>query len=88
MKKFIEVSLDSYVISHGYDENNKEIEEKITFEEFSKKLISGDRIKSLSAKYILTDYLDGRWIYWEYQDGYENVKVKLGVREDTETSSA
>ena len=77
MKKFIELSIGSFMISHGYDEHNKEIEEHFTVEGFSKKLIAVDRIKSLSEKYILTDYLDGRWIYWEYQEDYSAVKEKL-----------
>lgn len=78
MKKFIELSLGSFMISHGYDENNKEIEEYITIQGFAKKLVAVNRIKSLSEKYILTDYLDGRWIYWEYKEDYEVLKEKLG----------
>ncbi|AYN69625.1 hypothetical protein D1013_05390 [Euzebyella marina] len=77
MKKFIELHLGSHVISHGYDDNNIEIEESVTVEGFSKKLVSVDRIKSLSEKFILTDYLDGRWIYWEYQENYDEVKALL-----------
>ena len=77
MKKFIELSIGSFIISHGFDEQNKEIEEHFTVEGFAKKLIAVDRIKSLSEKYILTDYLDGRWIYWEYQEDYSAVKEKL-----------
>ena len=77
MKKYIELHLGSFRISHGYDENNKEIEEHIQVSGFSKKLVAIERIKSLSEKYILTDYLDGRWIYWEYEEEYEVVKKKL-----------
>lgn len=77
MKKFIELNLGSCMISHGFDENNKEIEAYITVQGFAKKLIAVDRIKSLSEKYILTDYLDGRWIYWEYEEDYEVIKEKL-----------
>tara|TARA_R110002049_G_scaffold304456_1_gene499659 strand:- start:2642 stop:2884 length:243 start_codon:yes stop_codon:yes gene_type:complete len=77
MKKYIEISLGSHMISHGYDNNNKEIVEHITVSSFSEKIIAIDRIKSLSEKYILTDYLDGRWIYWEYKESYETVKQIL-----------
>ena len=77
MKKFIELSIGSFIISHGFDEQNKEIEEHFTVEVFAKKLIAVDRIKSLSEKYILTDYLDRRWIYWEYEEEYNVVKEKL-----------
>ena len=77
MNKFIELSLGSFVISHGYDKDNKEVEEKITVNGFSKKLIALNRIKLLSEKYILTDYIDGRWIYWEYLEDYEVVREQL-----------
>ncbi|WP_194551260.1 hypothetical protein [Zobellia nedashkovskayae] len=77
MKKYIEVSMGSFRISHGYDQNNKEIEERIVVEGFSKKLVAVNRIKSVSEKYILTDYLYGRWMYWEYLESYEEVKQML-----------
>ncbi|GAL79353.1 hypothetical protein [Algibacter lectus] len=60
---FIEVTLGSHMISHGYDTDNK--------------VVAVSRIKSLSEKYILTDYLDGRWIYWEYAETFDEVKNKL-----------
>jgi len=75
--KFIELSLGSHIISHGYEINNKEITEAVEVEGFSKKTIAISRIKSISEKYILTDYLDGRWIYWEYKEDYEIVKKSL-----------
>ena len=75
--EFIELHLGSYIISHGYDKNNNEVMAHIPAEKFGKKLIAVSRIKSLSEKYILTDYLDGRWIYWEYKEGFEAVKMLL-----------
>ncbi len=75
--KFIEVTLGSYIISHGYDNKNKEILEHVFSDKFSKKIIAVSRIKSISEKYILTDYLDGRWIYWEYEEDMEAVKKML-----------
>jgi len=71
---FIELTLGSYVISHGYSSKNKEMMEPIGSDQFSKKIIPISRIKSVSEKYILTDYVDGRWIYWEYQEDYDYVK--------------
>jgi len=56
---------------------NEEITEEIKAEGFSKKLVAISRIKSVSEKYILTDYIDGRWIYWEYKEDYEAVKKLL-----------
>ena len=75
--EFIELTLGSYIISHGYDAKNKEIMEQIPSGNFSKKIIPVSRIKSISEKYILTDYVDGRWIYWEYEEDYQAVKKLL-----------
>jgi len=77
MAEFIELTLGNYVIVHGYNDKNKEIAEQIDVRKSSKKIIKVSRIKSVSAKYVLTDYLDGRWIYWEYEEDYELVKTKL-----------
>ena len=75
--KFIELHLGSYIISHGYDDFNKELTEEVAVEGFTPKTIAVNRIKSLSESYILTDYLDGRWIYWEYKEDYSQVKEQL-----------
>lgn len=75
--KFIELTLGSYIISHGYDNKNKEVLQHVNSDTFSKKLVAISRIKSVSDKYILTDYVDGRWIYWEYQERFEDVKKLL-----------
>ncbi len=75
--KFIELTLGSHQIIHGYDENNKEIIEEVTAESFSKKVVAISRIKSISEKYILTNYVGGRWIYWEYKEDFETIKSKL-----------
>lgn len=75
--KFIELTFGNYIIVHGYDKRNKEIAEEIKVENPSKKVIAVSRIKSLSEKYILTDYIDGRWIYWKYEEDYNYVKSLL-----------
>jgi len=75
--KFIELTLGSYIISHGYDTKNVEKLQHVNSDTFSKKIISVSRIKSVSEKYILTDYVDGRWIYWEYEENFEDVKKAL-----------
>ena len=75
--KFIELHLGSHIVMHGYDDSNKEIIEEVSVEGFARKTISVSRIKSLSDKYILTDYADGRWIYWEYKEDYSTVKEQL-----------
>lgn len=75
--EFIELSLGSHTIVHGFDETNKEITETVSTARFSKKMVALSRIKSVSEKYILTDYTNGRWIYWEYEGGFENIKKQL-----------
>lgn len=67
---FIKVHTKNHVIVHGFDENNKEIEEKIEVEKSMEKLIAIHRIQSISEKYILTTYSHGRYIYWEYEENY------------------
>jgi len=75
--KFIELKLGSHLIVHGFDDKNNEITEEVKVEGFSKKIVSLARIKSISKKYILTDYAHGRWIYWEYDEDFEALKEKL-----------
>ena len=75
--KFIELTFGNYIIVHGYDKRNKEIAEEIKVENPAKKVVAVSRIKSLSEKYILTDYIDGRWIYWEYEEDFNYVKTLL-----------
>jgi len=74
---FIELTLGSHMISHGYDVKNEEVLEHVNVDGFSKKVIAISRIKSVSERYILTDYLDGRWIYWEYEEDFDVVKKTL-----------
>ena len=77
--RFIEVTVANYIIFHGFDSSNKEIEEYVKDQVPKKKLISVDRIQSISEKYVCTTYANNRLIYWEYTDGYENLKKKLGL---------
>ncbi len=76
-EEFIELALGSHQIVHGFDENNKEIVEKVTVKGFSKKLVAIARVKSVSKQFILTDYIEGRWIYWEYEGEYNEIRNKL-----------
>ncbi len=50
--KFIELEVKTAFIVHGFDENNKEIIENIADEVFVKKLISIDRIQSISEEWL------------------------------------
>lgn len=77
MKKFIRARVKDYVVMHGYDSKNKEVEEVVTQEKFVDKLISIERIMSISEKFILTTYADGRIIYWEYEGGLKKISMEL-----------
>ncbi len=75
--KFIELTLHNHTIVHGFDARNQEIIEKVEVKSPSKKLVSVDRILSVSNKYILIKYAFDRIIYWEYLEEYENLKTML-----------
>jgi bisphosphoglycerate-independent phosphoglycerate mutase (AlkP superfamily) len=77
--RFIEVTVTNYIIMHGFDASNKEIEEYVKDQPAKKKMISIDRIQSISEKYICTTYAQNRLIFWEYEGGYDNLKKKLGL---------
>ncbi|WP_299617263.1 hypothetical protein [uncultured Tenacibaculum sp.] len=76
-KRFIELKLGSHQIVHGFDAQNKEIIEEVTVDGFNRKLVNLDRIKSVSEKFILTDYAHGRWIYWEYEGDINEIRQQL-----------
>lgn len=77
MKRFIRLKVKDHVIVHGYDAENREITETVTAKEWTTKLISLDRILSVSEKYMLTHYAYGRIIYWEYEGGLNAIATKL-----------
>ncbi|WP_221409033.1 hypothetical protein [Reichenbachiella versicolor] len=75
--KFVEITVQSHIILHGFDENNKEIIEEVEVEKPIKKLLQVDRIQSISEKYILTSYGFGRLVFWEYKGSYPEMKALL-----------
>ena len=77
--EFIKVTIKDYIIMHGFDENNKEIEEVFSVPEWSEKLIAVDRIMSVSEKFILTTYAGGRIIYWQYEGGLKHLSNQLAI---------
>ncbi|MGE4234171.1 MAG: hypothetical protein AB7F43_12655 [Bacteriovoracia bacterium] len=74
---FIELKIKDYIVMHGFDSNNKEIEETFKAQTFTTKLIAVDRIQSVSEKFVLTTYASGRYIYWEYEGGLSEITKKL-----------
>lgn len=77
---FIEIAVKDHQILHGFDADNREILEEVKAEAFSKKIIALDRIKSISEKFILTDYGFGRLIYWEYEGSMVELKRRLQMQ--------
>ncbi|MCO4292504.1 hypothetical protein NF867_06500 [Solitalea sp. MAHUQ-68] len=74
---FITLTVGSYLIVHGYDEHNKEIVEEVTVQSPAEKVVAVSRIQSISENYVLVTGSHGRLMYWEYTDGYANLKRKL-----------
>jgi hypothetical protein len=54
--QFIEITVQNHNIVHGFDSENKEIEEYVTVSEPAKKIVNVDRILSVSEKFILISY--------------------------------
>ena len=75
--KFLRVKVKNYLVMHGYNEKNKEIEEYVEQTAFTDKLIAIERIQSISEKFILTTYAGGRLIYWEYEGGLKKISKAL-----------
>lgn len=75
--KFIELEVKTAFTVHGFDENNKEVIENVSDDIFVKKLISIDRIQSISEKYILVTSSHTRVMYWEYNCSMDELTQKL-----------
>jgi hypothetical protein len=69
--------MGSPFIVHGFDENNKEVIENVSDDIFVKKLISIDRIQSISEKYVLVTSSHTRVMYWEYNCSMGDLTKKL-----------
>lgn len=75
--KFIKLTVKNHTVMHGFDKDNKEILEKCEADKPTTKLIAIDRIKSICKDLVLMDYADGRWIFWEYEENFEDVIAQL-----------
>lgn len=76
MIKFIRVTTGNFIMVHGFDAQNQQIEEEVQATP-TEKLIAIDRILSISEKYILTRYTDDRLIYYEYEGKMEDIAHQL-----------
>ena len=75
--KFISVRVRNAIVMHGYTEDHQEIVEEFHDQPFVEKLISIERIQSVSEKYILVTSSHGRVMYWEYEGGLPALKARL-----------
>jgi hypothetical protein len=75
---FIELSVRTAKVVHGYDAENHEITEEIHEPDFMRKLIRVDRIQSVSDQYILVTSAFNRVMFWEYEGTFEELRTRLG----------
>lgn len=74
---FVEIEVKLGIIVHGYNSENKEVEEIFDETDFVKKIVAIDRIQSISEKYILVKSSHNRIMYWEYKGTMEELKQRL-----------
>ena len=74
---YIELSVRTARVVHGYDEDNQEVVEEINENVYAKKLIRLDRIQSITERYVLVSSGSGRMLYWEYEGGFESLRSRL-----------
>ena len=79
MSRFIKLTTTSYMIVHGYDEQNREITETVEQPEPTVKLVAVERIQSISEKYVLVTASHGRLLYWEYREGFTELARQLAA---------
>ena len=77
MSKFISLRVRNSLVMHGYTPDHQEIIQEITNEPFVEKLISVERIQSVTEKYLLVTSSHGRVLYWEYEGGLSSLKSRL-----------
>ncbi len=75
--KYIELEVRTALIVHGYDADQKEIVEEVNETDYVKKLISLDRLQSVSEQYVLVTSSHGRVMYWEYNCSMDQLKKTL-----------
>ena len=61
----------------GYDDDNNAVVENHAEQEFTKKLISVERIQSITEEYILVTSSHDRDMYWEYDCTMQELAIRL-----------
>jgi hypothetical protein len=77
--KFISLRVRNAILMHGYTPDNQEIVEEFEDGEFVEKLVSVDRIQSVTDRYLLVTSSHGRVMYWEYEGGLAAVEQRLAA---------
>lgn len=75
--KFISLRVRNAITMHGYAADNTEISEEFRDEPFMEKLVSIDRIQSISETYILVTSSHGRVMYWEYEGSLSQLRDRF-----------
>jgi hypothetical protein len=75
--KFVELGVKAAITMHGYDDDNNEVVENHGEQEFTKKLISVERIQSITEEYILVTSSHDRVMYWEYDCSMQELANRL-----------
>ncbi|MEQ6890095.1 hypothetical protein ABE957_15595 [Halomonas sp. CS7] len=75
--EYVDMEVNTALIFHGFDSDNQPIEEAVTAGEFVRKLVSVERIRSISEQYVLVSGADGREMYWEYKGSLDELAKKL-----------
>lgn len=78
--RFLRVRVKNHLIFHGFDADNHEIVDTFVQDEPMTKLIALDRIQSISERYILTSYAQDRLIFWEYDEEFESLEMRLAAQ--------
>lgn len=71
--RFISVRARNSIVMHGHADDSTEITEEVNDEEFVEKLLSIERIQSISERYILVSSSHGRVLHGEYVGGRAGV---------------
>ena len=61
----------------GYDDDNNAVVENHAEQEFTKKLISVERIQSITEEYILVTSSHDRDMHWEYDCTMQELAIRL-----------
>ena len=77
--KFITLKVKTALIVHGFNDNNEEIIESVSEDEFVPKMIALHRVQSVSEQYLLVTGSHDRMMYWEYEGDMEGLVKRMAA---------